>query len=113
MFSRLPVEKLSSTRTFSPRFTSSSTMLEPMNPAPPVTKKEDGLTVLEDWRFGVPPPSLRDIRHSPDLRLPADVEFGLIGDPSLQVSLRASGGHGKCLDGLEALADFISTSWKM
>ncbi|KFZ44008.1 hypothetical protein DS62_10710 [Smithella sp. SC_K08D17] len=76
----------------------------------------DGLVTpdgLEEWRIGFPPPSLRDIRHSPDLRLPSDVEFGLIGDPSLQVSLRASGGHGRCLDGLEALADFISTSWKM
>ena len=36
-FARLPVEKLSSTRTSSPRSSSASTRFEPMNPAPPVT----------------------------------------------------------------------------
>src|SRR5947208_2993984 len=34
---RFPVEKLSSTRTLSPRSTSASARLEPINPAPPVT----------------------------------------------------------------------------
>src|SRR5437667_7802130 len=37
-FSRRPVEKSSSTRTRSPRPTSASTRLEPMKPAPPVTR---------------------------------------------------------------------------
>ena len=36
-FSRLPVERLSSTVTWSPRASSPSTRFEPMNPAPPVT----------------------------------------------------------------------------
>src|SRR6266545_3831290 len=36
--SRLPVEKLSRTRTSSPRSTSAATRFEPMNPAPPVTR---------------------------------------------------------------------------
>ncbi len=38
IFSILPVIKLSSTLTFCLRFTNSSTIFEPMNPAPPVTK---------------------------------------------------------------------------
>ena len=36
-FARLPVEKLSSTRTSSPRSSSARTRFEPMKPAPPVT----------------------------------------------------------------------------
>ena len=38
-FSRLPVERLSITATRSPRAINASTRLEPMNPAPPVTRQ--------------------------------------------------------------------------
>ena len=37
-FSRRPVEKLSKTTTSSPRLSKACTRLEPMNPAPPVTR---------------------------------------------------------------------------
>ncbi len=37
-FSRLPVERSSTTVTSSPRSSRASTMFEPMNPAPPVTR---------------------------------------------------------------------------
>src|ERR1044072_8130397 len=45
--SRLPVVKLSTTTTSSPRATRASTRFEPMNPAPPVTAARMGDSV--DW----------------------------------------------------------------
>src|SRR5258706_10113644 len=49
---RLPVEKLSSTRTRCPSPRSRSTMCEPMKPAPPVTRKiDEGAISLREQRF--------------------------------------------------------------
>src|ERR671934_1174692 len=51
-FARLPVEKLSSTRTSSPRSTSARARLEPMKPPPPVTRTFTARRRRGSWRRG-------------------------------------------------------------
>src|SRR5579864_5051968 len=52
MFSSLPLEKSSTTRTCAPRASSASTRFEPMKDAPPVTRTLLPFQIFASWRFG-------------------------------------------------------------
>src|SRR5829696_7090358 len=99
MFSRRPVERLSSPRTRLPRARSASTRWEPMKPAAPVTSQVAGVPLLDASSFGS---SCRgkDEDNGLDPTLPVARRRSQFHDPSATSTLVGGhlGGHVACVD---------------